>query len=185
MADQSDLLPKRQIISEWLKNILKHPLFVAIVAFILGFISMPLYNLVYGHPPDTLVTNLMAQDVFAAKSQDVGPLPLIYAYNAVVVDAGCQSPSPSYIWSGLPKITDRYNSLPKFISLAHVNVHVTWIPDDSSATQATATADTGGIALINDSQLSLRGHELWTFAKIDGQWRITGFTYNLCLPSSP
>lgn len=151
-----------------------------ILGIFLALIFPVIFHAVHGPPPDTVVTNLMNQEVLAAETHDVGPLPLIYAYNAVVVDAGCQSPSPAAIWSGLPQITDRYSHLPQFLSLAHVNVHITWIPDDSSATRATATADTNGIALINGSKLSLRGHEQWTFAMIDGQWRITLYTYNLC-----
>ncbi len=149
----------------------------AIVSFLLTFLILFLLSL---PPDDTLVTNLMDQDVIAAKTHSVALLPQIYAYDAVVVDAGCQSSSPSSVWSGLPAITTRYEGLPTFTLLAHVMVHVTWIPDNSSATRATATSDTSGIALVNGSQLSLRGHELWTFAKIDGQWRITSFTYNLC-----
>jgi hypothetical protein len=153
---------------------------VGVVGVILGLVLPQLVALPFQHPSDSIVTDLMNQEVLAAKSQDVGSLPLIYAYNAVVVDAGCQSPSPSYVWSGLPKITDRYSGLTPFPLLAHVNVHITWLPDNSSATQATATADTSGIALVNGSPLSLKGHELWMFAKIDGRWCITDFTYNLC-----
>jgi TIR domain len=149
----------------------------AIVSFLLTFLILFLLS---RPPDDTLVTNLMDQDVIAAKTHSVAFLPQIYAYDAVVVDAGCQSSSPSSTWSGLPAITTRYEGLPTFILLAHVKVQVTWIPDNSSATQATATSDTSGIAVVNGSQLSLRGHELWTFAKSDGQWRITSFTYNLC-----
>lgn len=188
MAQLQTPVTKPQIVPTWLKKIFDSSLRAAIIGAILGavlgsfltFITPKIYDRIYGPPDDMIITNIMDQDVLAAKTHDVGAIPQIYAYNAVVVDARCPSPSPSNIWSGLPQITDRYISLPQFISLAHVNVHVTWKPDDSSATNATATSDTSGIALINGSPLSLNKHELWTFAKIDGQWRITAFTYDLC-----
>ena len=149
---------------------------VFIVGVILGILSL---TRIIG-PYDSIVTNLMDQDVIAAKSHDVESLPQIYAYNAVIIDDRCPSSSPFATWSGLPAITDRYESLPPFIWLAHVNVHITWMPDNFWATRATATSDTSGIAVVNGSQISLKGRELWAFAKIDGQWRITSFTYDLC-----
>jgi hypothetical protein len=173
-SGSSGLIPLRKVI----RGVAGAGLGGLIVGSLLTFLLLSILS--PGHLNDSIVTNLMDQDVNAAKSHDVGSLPQIYAYNAVVVDAGCQSSSPSSVWSGLPQITARYEGLPPFTLLAHVNVHVSWIPDNSSATQATATADTSGIALVNGSSISLRGHELWTFAKIDGQWRITSFTYNLC-----
>ena len=74
--------------------------------------------------------------------------------------------------------------MPRLADLHHVNVQVTWIPNDSSASQATATADTvGAVDLASGRVTPIHGHEQWTFARTGGAWRITSFTYNLCSPS--
>jgi hypothetical protein len=134
-------------------------------------------------PPTSVVTSLMDQEAQAALTHDLGIVSKIFSPNAVVVDDLCQSPNLSKFWHGLQEIQDRYDKLPTYISLQHVNSIVTWIPDDSSAAKATATAETDGV-YVNSSgkRIFIRGYELWTFAKIDGKWLITSFAYDRCPP---
>jgi len=157
----------------------------AIVGAFLAFIFPVISHALNASPPDSTVIRLMDQDVLAALHHDGELASQMYSSSAVVIDAGCQSPDSGTVFTGREQIKQRYNTLPHFASLAHVNIHVTWIPNDKSATQATATADTVG-ALMSSAggPIPIRGHEQWTFALISGQWLITSFTYNLCLLSS-
>jgi len=127
----------------------------------------------------------MNEEAAAAKARDGTAVGRIYARNAVVTDAGCQSPGTSHSWTGLARIEARYRVLPRFSSIQHVNARVLWEPDDSRAVRADVTAETVGvIAPLNSSQKPqfIVGDELWTFALANGKWDITSFTYNLCRP---
>jgi hypothetical protein len=139
----------------------------------------PLYNLVFGHPSDKIVVTLMNQEIQAARTRDVGLVAQIFSDQATITDAACQTPAQATIWTGLTQITARYAALGSFSSLEHANPQVSWVPNDFTATKAYASALTAG-ALLSPPQ-TLSGHELWVFAKINGQWLITVFTYNLCV----
>ncbi len=139
-------------------------------------------------PPDaSTVTSLMAQEIAAGETHDTALVDRIYAPGAVVTDAACQSPQDSRTWKGYGQLDARYLGLPRFLWLQHVFAQVTWDPDNSSASTATATAETAGVMLPatrHGKSQSIVGRELWTFARVDGQWRITSFTFNMCVPPS-
>jgi hypothetical protein len=148
-------------------------------------------NAVYHHivdPPGIgTLTSLMDQDVAAAKAHGLAVLGRIYAPDAVVTDAACQTPKSAHTWTGLAEITARYRGLPRFLSLHHTNPRVLWQPDNSRAVTADVTADTSGVikpSAGSQKRQFIAGHELWTFALSHGTWLITSFTYNLCLPGA-
>jgi hypothetical protein len=179
-------VPKRhrQVVLKRLRKLLKHPLFTAAIGGILGFSLPLLYGIIVNPPPASTVADLMNQESLAAKMHNITVVSRIYASDAVVTDAGCQSPGASTVWTGEAQIMSRYNALPAFSSLEHVNVHVNWEPDFSWATKADATAETVGVIVPSGgSQQSqfIVGHEQWTFAHENGHWVITSFTYNLCI----
>ena len=168
-----------------LRKWLKHPLTVAIITFILTLTVQWLL----GPPSDSTVTALMTQEIQASMTHDLGLVARIYDAHAVIMDAGCQSPSQGHAWSGLADITARYDTLPQFASLDHADPHISWAPNNRSAMKAYASATTIGAlgAGVNTSSQPIRGHEQWNFANtsgqwLNGQWLITSFTYNLCLP---
>lgn len=145
-----------------------------------------LYHFVTGPPGIGTVTSLMKMEVTAGKDHDAALVNRIYASDAVVTDAGCQTPGASHTWKGYSQIDSRYRNLPKFLWLQHVFAQVTWDPNDFRASTAAVTAETIGVQLpatSHEKSESIVGHELWTFAYVNGQWRITSFTYNLCLPA--
>jgi hypothetical protein len=99
------------------------------------------------------------------------------------MDAGCQTRGAGRSWSGLAAIEQRYKSLPQFDGLSHANRVVTWVPNNWQARRASATADTVGAIRSADGTLTpISGHELWEFVRVNGEWLIALFTYNLCLP---
>lgn len=158
----------------------KHPVIVVIITLILTLTV----QWILGPPSDSTVTALMAQEVQAGKTHDVRLVASIYDEHAVVMDAGCQSPDQGTVWSGLPRITARYLELPQFASLDHADPHVSWVLNNRFATKAYASATTIGAIASSTGNQPIRGHELWVFAKINGQWLITSFIYNLCMPSA-
>lgn len=135
--------------------------------------------------PSTAVIDLMDQEVSAAENRDLPSIDRIYAPNAVVTDAACQPGDQFQTWNGREEIKARYHDLPQFLSLKHIHIQVTLIPNDSSAVKATATASTQGKFVLvapdgTQKQISLGGNEQWEFSKIGDQWFITKFTYSLC-----
>lgn len=187
MTTTSGSTPKRPTLPAWLRRI---PLSIraAIVGAIVGAIVTALLTVAIPsfishlriHPDDRIVENLMQRDIYMAKTHDVSPIQSVYAYNAVVVDSGCQTNSQPTVWSGLPNITNRYESLPQIVTLDHATPQIRWIPDDSSATMAIATASTTGTVMQNGSSYELKGNELWEVTQINGQWLVTSFTFDLC-----
>lgn len=150
----------------------------AIVAFVLPIIWTGI-----SQPNDRIVVQLMDQEAQAAKAHDLTLVATIYTPGAVVTDAGCQSGNQSPSWAGIAQIQNRYLSLPSFIALDHTGAQVTWDPPYSWATKATATANTVGVMLATGGSgktVTVAGHESWTFVKINDQWFIDRFTYNLC-----
>jgi len=168
---------------EWLK----HPLIIAVISvFLTLIVQQVLLQLSQppGPPPLRTVTTLMDQEAQAAMTHDTERVGSIYDGHAVIMDAGCQTPNQGTVWSGLPAIATRYRALPQFASLNHTDPHVSWVPNDASATVAYVSATTIGalVTSTGGSSQPLLGHEQWVFAKVHGQWVITVFTYNLCLP---
>jgi hypothetical protein len=170
-----------------LRDWLTHPLFVGFACFLLGavvqYADQGIRNYV-GRVPTATVTGLMSQETAAARGRDLGLVVRIYAPDAVVTDAGCQTPGASVSWIGLAHIEDRYRALPAFASLQHADIQLSWESQNRWVSKASATADT--IAVLEpvggQKPQFLAGHEHWEFAKTGGQWVITSFTYNLCLP---
>ena len=162
-----------------------------LIATILGSLVLSgllwLYHGFSQPPPVTAVTTLMDEEATAAQKHDTSVVGRIYAPDAVVTDAACQTPGQSHTWVGYAQISRRYKGLQGFVWLRHLYAQVTWEPDNSDATTAAVTAETVGVlapATSKGKQQSIVGHELWTFALTNGHWLVTSFTYNLCLPPS-
>lgn len=169
--------------------LLQSNLVAAVVAAAIGAamgVFIPQYlDALTQHPSNAIVTHLMEEEARAGVGHDWEHVRSLYASDAVVADAGCSSNHPD-IRQGINEIVQRYQTLPTVLALAHVNVAVSWDPDSSGATKATATAETIGETSNPDgTRQFLGGYEQWTFARTDNQWLITSFIYNLCLPSKP
>lgn len=119
------------------------------------------------------IRELIDQEADAAREGDVDKAVSLYAPGAVVRDAGA-----GVGWSGLSEIRQRYSDLPKFKKLDHVDVTVTFGEDGEFAR---AVASTAGEILNNDGSItfisSVSG-EIWSFRRIEGDWKIVSFTYD-------
>jgi hypothetical protein len=136
------------------------------------------------------VTGLMKAEADAATAHDASVVFRIYDRNAVVIDAGCQTPGKSQTWKGYFQIYARYIALKKtrFLWLRHIFAQVSWEPNNAGATAASVTAETTGVIEPSTGRRKpqfIVGHELWTFALVNRHWLVTSFTYNLCLPAYP
>ena len=166
---------------------LTHPLFVGVACLLLGaalqYAGQGIANYL-GSVPTATVTGLMSQEAAAAKGHDLGLVARIYAPGAVVTDAGCQTPGASVSWIGLAHIKERYRALSMFASLQHADIQLSWESQNRWVSRASASADTIAVLEPAGGQKPqfIAGHEHWEFAKTGGQWVITSFTYNLCLP---
>ncbi len=159
------------------------PMCAAVFGAILLAVILAAYHSRTQPPGIGTVTNLMKAEVTAAETRNTALVNRIYTRDAVVTDAACQAPGFSQTWQRYAQIDARYRNPGKFLSLQHVFAQVTWDPNDSQASTAYVTADTAGVLLPATSHGRPRpivGHELWIFVRVDGQWRIASFTYNLC-----
>lgn len=139
-------------------------------------------------PPAGAITALMAQEAEAGVTRDISLVDRIYAGDATVTDAKCQSPGAERIWANLNQIETRYRKLPKFLLIQHVDPVIRFTPDNSRATEASATAET--VAETNPRNPAHRpvftfADERWTFERRgEGTWVITSFTFDICLAQS-
>jgi len=175
----------RQLLALFLQSNLIAAVVAAAIGAAMGVFIPQYLDALKQHPSDAIVTHLMEEEARAGIGHDWEHMRRLYASDAVVADASCSSNHPD-IRQGINEIVQRYQTLPTVLALAHVNVAVSWEPDSSEATKATATAETiGEISNPDSTRQFLGGYEQWTFARIDNQWLITSFIYNLCLPSKP
>ena len=148
---------------------------VAVIALVVN-VAYPLYiypaiwNSASGEDRIRQIIGLEATYVVQGQIDKVITL---YADQAVVKDAGNQ-----IMWTGNAQISNRYNSLPVFTFLKHDAVDIVF---NSDLTYARATASTFGTYLSNGTQVNISGDqsERWSFERINGDWKITSFTYNL------
>lgn len=164
------------------------PLFVGVLAAIVGAICWPTGAAVvhqFTDPPGiSTLTHLMNEEATGSKDHQLGVVLRIYAPDAVVTDAGCRTRGAGQTWQGYGELRARYSALPKILSLHHIFASAVWEPANSRAETATVTAATSGVIVVwpSPSQTEpIAGHELWTFALVNGNWLVTSFTYNLCL----
>jgi len=132
------------------------------------------------------VTGLMNVEAAAARAHDVTAVSRIFAPDAAVTDAGYQIPGASQTWKRFAEIYARYRAMPRFLWIQHLYAQVSWDPNDSRAA-ADVTAETVGSLSprpADGTPSPSWATKLWTFALVNGHWRVTSFTYNLCRPSS-
>ncbi len=157
----------------------------ALLGTILGY-GLPIVVTQLTAPPAvSTLTDLMDKEVDAGKQpQNTRLVDQIYASGAAVTDAACRAPGASQSWYGYGAIENRYQQLPKFEALYHVNVHITYEPDNRDAARAEATSDTIGIMIPVGTSVAqtISGHEQWIFVKSGDRWAIQAFIYNLCQP---
>jgi hypothetical protein len=116
---------------------------------------------------------LMAAEAEAAIRDDAGRLLALWAADGLVRDANHtpDDPTDDHTWIGHDAILSRYLTIvfPLYLTrLACADVLLTVEGDE-----ATATATT-----VIEGEVS-PGGERWTFARIEGEWRITSITFNL------
>lgn len=116
---------------------------------------------------------LMTAEAKAAVHDDAARLLELWAADGLVRDANHtpDDPTDDHTWIGHDAILSRYLTIvfPLHLTrLARTDVHLTIDQD-----VATATATT-----VIEGEVS-SGGEQWTFARVDGEWRIVSITFNL------
>ena len=137
---------------------------------------------------EAAIRRLITTEASVAIAHDAKLALSIYKEDATVRDAlaeqrqalGLLPPGIKTSWHGHDEIGPRYAQLPVFPSLTHIAISMTF---DSGG--ASATSSTSGEVVLPDGSIipisSVDG-DLWRFKKIDGEWKITSFTYNATLP---
>ena len=160
--------------------------FAAVIAMTISLLSLTISTC--SRPPSSEpILQIIETEATAALERDIDKAINLFAEDAFVRDAlgeagkklGVVLPQEPTSWSGLKEIRQRYANLPRFTTLSHLGVVVTF---DDTKRLAKATASTNG---VYESDTGTPAHifsidgERWTFAKIDGVWKITSFSYNV------
>jgi hypothetical protein len=116
---------------------------------------------------------LMTAEAEAAVHDDAARLLELWVADGLVHDVNHtpDDPTDDHTWIGHDAILSRYLTIvfPLHLTrLARTDVHLTIDQD-----VATATATT-----VIEGEVS-PGGEQWTFARVDGEWRIVSITFNL------
>ncbi len=153
---------------------------VAVVSFVVGRASAP--------PSSEPILRIIDAEASAALQRDVDRAVALFADDAFVRDwlgesgkrAGNVPQDVPTSWSGMKEIRSRYESLPKFVSLRHLGIVVTF---DDTKKFARATGSTNSVFIDpikgTPTTISSIEGERWTFEKVGGVWKITSFTYNI------
>lgn len=148
----------------------------AVVAAIVSGIILPVIQALMS--PERPIRDLIEQEAKLVLEGKIDEVISLFDEDAFVRDAAGGNKDRETIWSGKDAIIERYRNLPKFVYLKHEAIEITI---SSDRTYARAIADTIGVYRINDTDVEITSNrgERWTFKKINGRWKITGFTYNL------
>lgn len=116
---------------------------------------------------------LMTAEAEAAVHDDAARLLELWAADGLVRDANHtpDDPTDDHTWIGHDAILSRYLTIvfPLHLTrLARTDVHL--IIDQDVATATATTVIEGEVS---------PGGEQWTFARVDGEWRIVSITFNL------
>jgi serine/threonine protein kinase len=137
-----------------------------------------------GQPLVSGVEQLANDEARAATTRDLGLVEEIYAPRAVVRDASCNQPGGTHVWSGQAEIVVRYQHLGgAFTGLKHKDYRVRFMPDSGQAQSASMTSETAGFFWQASVRYPLHGYDQWAFARVNGRWLITSFTYDMCHPA--
>lgn len=119
------------------------------------------------------ILGLIEAEGIGARTRDIALLESIWAHDAVVRDANHtpDNPADDQVWQGRDAILLRYETVLFYLTLEDVG------PVDLDVDIHGHTATVTGTTRIG-SELS-PGGERWTFAWRDGEWKITGITFNL------
>ena len=174
-------MSKKETKSKKIKELLVTPAMVAsiisiiLTATIAGFI-VPAINLMFSEESTIkAIIEQEAQLVFTGKFIQAISL---FDDNAYVKDSAGGNVSEEVSWIGSQEIVKRYGELPEFTYLKHDAIQVIV---SSDKTYARATADTIMIYKNNGVEIKKTSDqgEKWIFEKINGDWKISGFIYNL------
>lgn len=151
---------------------------IALVPLILGagcLVSPPPSPVTFTPTTDAAqaITELIAMHRAAVVADDVQGVLDIWAEDGVITDANHtpDDPTDDHVWRGLDAVLSYYTTILFPLYLTEVG------PVDTVLTVEGTGAVMTGTTKIGD-ELS-PGGERWTFALIDGEWKVTGMTFNL------
>jgi ketosteroid isomerase-like protein len=119
------------------------------------------------------IAELIAAHRTTVVADDVQGVLNIWAEDGVITDANHtpDDPTDDHVWRGLDAVLSYYTTILFPLYLDEVG------PVDTVLTVKGTEAVMTGTTKIGD-ELS-PGGERWTFTLIDGEWRVTGMTFNL------
>jgi len=153
-----------------------NPIYVAvltaIISTLVGLYVVPLLQ----NNVENEVRDVIEQEASLVLAGRIDEVIQLYAEDAFVKDAKCGDKDLEEVWMGLQQIRKRYAGIEQFIYLKHDAITITLGTDGE---YASAFADTQGEYLDNGQAIKISGGEKWALKKIDGEWKIVSFTYNL------
>ena len=167
--------------TNWKYILLYSSLISAIVgAIVAGGIDLYIYRIASQESQieERMIREVIEREAVLVLDGRIDEVVLLFDEKAFVRDAAGGNEDLEVIWNGKNMIAERYRNLPEFIYLKHEAIEITVSLDK---TYARAIADTIRVYRLNGTQAEITSNqgEKWTFRKINGGWKITGFTYNL------
>ena len=160
------------------KNWITLTVISTIVAIIVGGITIYQFLATPNFEPEMCdIRELIEQEASLVVDGRIDDVIDLFGEDAFVKDAAGGDTSLQVVWTGKNRIIERYIDLPDFVYLKHDAVEFQSVDNKC----AEVTADTIGTCYVNGAteDISSNRGEKWTFQKINDEWKITGFTYNL------
>ena len=156
----------------------------ALLAAIVGALVNAVMNEIRVDPWESLaaeerpIREIIEKEANLTLEGKIDEVVLLYHEEAFVRDAAGGNTDQEIFWNGINRVAERYRDLPEFTYLKHDAIE---IAVSSDRTYARAIADTIGTYKVNGTEVKISSNqgEKWTFEKINGNWKITSFTYNL------
>ena len=144
-----------------------------IVPILVALISSVLLMIIYSDTSDeNEIREIINQEAIYVLEGKFDEAIALFDEDATVKDAAGVKP-----WFSKEEIMNRYKGLPEFDKLKHDAIEVEF----TNKNHALAVGDTNGRYTENGRTVTISSNngEEWAFEKINGEWKITSFTYNL------
>lgn len=152
------------------------PIFTSVAATLITLLIVYLASQTFSD--ERAIRDVIDQEAIYAQNHDISKVMSLYADDAILRDAAGGNRNNEIVWHGKDRIEDRYKNLADFTYLSHEMIDISLCSDGS---YARANSDTVGEYVVDGKVISITNDrsEQWEFKKIDGNWKIAYFTYNL------
>jgi hypothetical protein len=152
---------------------------ISVISLLFALFSLAISYLVYvqNRPVSSVdILDTIRAEAKYSKNHDPEAALDLFEPDAVVRDAGARPPQ---IWSGTTAIKERYEELPTFLELDHIDLTLSLDAAKEFARVRGSTIgeylDTSGKRIVISS---VNGEE-WALRKEKGSWKIVSFSYDV------